>query len=122
MIKVVGAALIQNEEGKYLAERLNKEIVGGVLVPPGGKLEENESVRECIIRELKEELNIDVEITKLEAITEEKYEDGYWIFVLYGAKIIGGTPTIMEQGKILEIKWVDISEIKNANSIKWVRN
>jgi ADP-ribose pyrophosphatase YjhB (NUDIX family) len=105
-----------------LAVRLNKEVIGGVLVPPGGKLEADESVRECIIRELKEELNIDVEINKLEAITEEKYEDGYWVFILYGAKIIKGEPTIMEPDKILELRWVDISEVKNSNSIKWVRD
>lgn len=121
MIKVIGSALIKNQDGKYLAVRLNKEMVGGVLVPPGGKLEDNETVRECVIREVKEELNVDIEITKLEAITEEEYEDGYWIFVLYGARIINGTPTIMEPEKIIEVRWVDISEIKNSDTIGWLK-
>ena len=122
MIKVIGCALIQNAEGKFLAERLNKERVGGVIVPPGGKLEDNESVRNCVIREVKEELNIDIEITGLAAITEENYgeKDGDWIFIWYGARIISGTPTIMEPGKILELKWIDKTEFKNAQDIKWL--
>lgn len=120
MIKVVGSALIKNEEGKYLAVKLNKEIIGGVFVPPGGKLEQNETIRECIIREVKEELNIDIEIKKLEAITEEEYADGHWVFIMYGASIISGTPQIMEPEKILEIKWVDLSEFKNSNSIRFL--
>ena len=118
-IKVVGSALIRNEAGNYLVVRLNKEQDGGVVVPPGGKLEQDESVRDCILREVKEELNIDIEITKLEAVSEEKYEEGYWTFIFYGAKIIGGTPEIMEEGKIMEVDWVDRSEIKNSVAINW---
>ncbi len=120
MIKVVGSALIKNDEGKILAIRLNKEFVGGVFVPPGGKLEQDETVRECVIREVKEELDIDIEITGIEGIEEEKYEDGYWLFILYGARIISGTPEIKEPGKIIEIKWLDRSELKNSDSITWL--
>ncbi len=120
MIKVVGSAIIENEKGKVLAIRLNKEIVGGVFVPPGGKLENDETIRECVIREVKEELGIDIEITGIVGITEEKYDDGFWVFVLYGAKIIKGEPVIMEPSKILEIKWMDRDEFKNSNSIHWL--
>lgn len=120
MIKVVGSAIIRNNEGKILAIKLNKEIVGGVFVPPGGKLEPDETLRECIIREIKEELGIEIELTGIEGITEEKYDDGHWVFVLYGAKIISGVPEIKEPGKILEIKWIDISELKNSSFIKWI--
>jgi len=121
MIKVVGSAIIKNKQGKILAIKLNKEIVGGVFVPPGGKLEKDETIRECIKREVKEELGIEIELTGIEGITEEKYEDGYWVFVLYRAKITSGTPEIKEPGKILEIKWIDRDDLKNANCIKWLK-
>ena len=81
MIKIIATALIKNAEGKYLAERLNKELPEGIIAPPGGKLEENETLRECLIRELKEELDIDIEVDDIAAITEEKYDDGVWTFV-----------------------------------------
>lgn len=120
MIKVVGSAIIENDEGKVLAFRLNKEIVGGVFVPLGGKLEDNETIRECVIREVKEELGIDIEIAGINGITEEKYADGFWVSILYGAKILKGTPKIMEPEKILEIKWIDRDKFKNSDAIHWL--
>lgn len=121
MIKIVGSALIKNSEGKYLAVRLDKEVVGGVFVPPGGKLEENESLRDCVIREVKEELDLEISIKGIVALTEEKYDDGYWTFVFYEASIVSGIPKIMEPSKIIEVKWVDISEMKNSESIRWLK-
>jgi len=122
MIKVIGSALIKNTEGKYLALKLKKEIVGNDFVPPGGKLEENETLRECVIREVKEELNIDIEVKRINGITEEKYDDGIWTFVLFDCVIIFGEPQIVETNKISELKWVELSEIKNSNSIHWVKS
>ncbi len=122
MIKVIGSALIKNTEGKYLALKLKKEIVGNNFVPPGGKLEENETLRECVIREVKEELNIDIEVKGIKGITEEKYDDGIWTFVLFDCEIISGEPQITEPEKISELKWVELSEIKHSNSILWVKD
>jgi len=122
MIKVIGSALIKNTEGKYLALKLKKEIVGNNYVPPGGKLEENETLRDCVIREVKEELNIDIDVKGIKGITEEKYDDGTWTFVLFDCVIIFGEPQITELDKISEIKWVELSEIKNSNSILWIDN
>lgn len=122
MIKVIGSALIKNNEGKYLALKLKKEIVGNNFVPPGGKLEENETLRECVTREVKEELNIDIDAKGIKGVTEEKYEDGIWTFVLYDCVIASGEPQIVEPDKILEIKWVKLSEIKNSKSILWVND
>ena len=120
MNKIVGSAIIKNEDGKILAVRLNKEKQGGVWVPPGGKLEEGETLRESIIREVKEELDIEIEITSLAGISEEKYGDEHWVFVFYNAKIIKGTPQIMESGKILEVAWIDKEKIKNGVNICWI--
>lgn len=120
MIKIIGSALIKNNEGKYLALKLKKQIVGSYFVPPGGKLEENETLRECITREVKEELGIDIDVKGIMGITEEKYEDGIWTFVLFDCVISKGEPQIIEPDKISEIKWVELSEIKNSDSILWI--
>ena len=122
MNKVIASAIIQNNDGKVLAIRLNKETEEGVLVPPGGKLEEGETLRKTVIREVKEELGINVEILGLAGIAEEKYGGEYWVVVYYRAKIVDGTPKIMEPGKILEIAWVDIEDLKNADKVCWVKS
>jgi ADP-ribose pyrophosphatase YjhB (NUDIX family) len=120
MIKVVGGVLIQNLDGKFLAIRLDKEVTGGVIVPPGGKLEQNETIRDCIVREAREELGIEVELQDLAAVSEEHFEDGSWVFVYYNGTIVSGTPTIREPEKALEILWVEKSEFKNSQAIHWL--
>ncbi len=58
----VGAALVF-KEGKFLiTQRKDDDSFGGFWELPGGKKEPTESLEECVIRELKEELDIEVEI------------------------------------------------------------
>ncbi|HJT25175.1 MAG TPA: NUDIX domain-containing protein, partial [bacterium] len=58
----VGAALIF-KNGKFLiTQRRDEDSFGGHWEMPGGKKEPTESLEECVIRELKEELDIEVEI------------------------------------------------------------
>ena len=63
-IKVTGA-IIQNDNNFLIGRRGKDEKSAGMWEFPGGKLEEGESPKECIKRELKEELNIDAEIGEL---------------------------------------------------------
>jgi 8-oxo-dGTP diphosphatase len=58
----VGAALVF-KDGKFLiTQRKQDDSFGGFWELPGGKKEPTESLEECVIRELKEELDIEVEI------------------------------------------------------------
>ena len=63
-IKVTGA-IIQNDNNFLIGRRGKDEKSAGMWEFPGGKLEEGESLKECIKRELKEELNISAEIGEL---------------------------------------------------------
>lgn len=121
MNKVVIAARIKNKEGKVLAVHLNKEKPEGVWVMPGGKIEDNESARNCVIREAKEELGIDIKPIKICGISEVSYgENNIWVFVYYDAEIISGTPTPQEENKTLEVKYIDPSELNAAETILWL--
>jgi 8-oxo-dGTP diphosphatase len=58
----VGAALVF-KDGKFLiTQRKDDDSFGGYWELPGGKKEPTESLEECVIRELKEELDIEVGI------------------------------------------------------------
>ena len=64
VIKVTGAIIY--EENKFLiCRRGPNEKAAGLWEFPGGKLEINESLEDCVLRELKEELDIDAEIGEL---------------------------------------------------------
>jgi len=55
------AAFIQNENGDLLACRRAKEPVKGTLDLPGGFVDNDETAEKAIVREIKEELNGEVE-------------------------------------------------------------
>ena len=64
MLNVV-AAVIENDDGNVLIARRNlKKVQGGLWEFPGGKIEPNETKEEAIIREIKEELTIDIKVDK----------------------------------------------------------
>jgi len=55
----VGAAII-NEEGKILLiKRIKDDFLGGYYEMPGGEVEADETFKKCLIREVKEETNLD---------------------------------------------------------------
>lgn len=123
MIKLVCAAAIKNKEGKILAVHLNKEKPEGVWVTPGGKLEYDESCRDCVKREVKEELGVDIEVGEIIGISESEYDPGdIWTFLIFSAEIIKGEPKPMEQGKTLECKYIKREDLHDAKKIRWMNN
>ncbi len=121
MNKVVASAIIYNQEGKVLLIKGSPEK-GGYYSPIGGKLELNETLRETVIRECKEEIGVDIEVINLAGIYERKYDDGYWVFVYYACKILNGTPQILEPNKIVSLEYRDITDIEGYNDIKWLES
>ncbi|MEO1286670.1 MAG: A/G-specific adenine glycosylase [Chloroflexota bacterium] len=62
----VSAGIIRNEDGKLLiAQRPMDGLLGGLWEFPGGKQEQGETLPECLQRELREELAIEVEVGAL---------------------------------------------------------
>lgn len=61
--KHVGAGVIVDARGRVLlAQRQESSMLGGLWEFPGGKQEPGETIPACIVRELKEELGIDVRV------------------------------------------------------------
>lgn len=61
--KEVGAGVVVDARGRFLiAQRKETSMLGGLWEFPGGTREAGESIPQCIARELKEELGIDVEV------------------------------------------------------------
>jgi 8-oxo-dGTP diphosphatase len=62
---VVAAALIDQDGKILLQKRPSGKAMAGLWEFPGGKLEEGETPREALVRELHEELGIDVDAISL---------------------------------------------------------
>ena len=72
MINVV-AAIIKKDNHFLIVQRNRKKHMGLKWEFPGGKVEENETFVEALSREIKEELNIKINLQ--DKIAEEKYKD-----------------------------------------------
>ena len=69
----VVAAIIKREDCYLLAKRSKDKYMGLKWEFPGGKVEQNESFKEALSREILEELNVNIEIHK--KVAEERYQD-----------------------------------------------
>ena len=59
-IEVVGAILIDNQENILCTQRKNSGVLALKWEFPGGKVETGETPQEALIREIKEELELDI--------------------------------------------------------------
>ena len=69
----VVAAIIKSEDYYLLAKRSKDKYMGLKWEFPGGKVEQNETFKEALSREILEELNVNIQIHK--KVAEERYQD-----------------------------------------------
>ncbi len=69
----VAAGIILKDDKVLIAKRPDDKHMGGLWEFPGGKIESNETPLEGLIRELKEEINIDVK----QAVLRQKIIHNY---------------------------------------------
>jgi 8-oxo-dGTP diphosphatase len=85
LILVVAAALIDADNRVLVAQRPPGKKLAGLWEFPGGKVDEGERPEQALIRELREELGIDVREPCLAPLTfaSHAYEDFHLLMPLY---------------------------------------
>ena len=107
----VTAAILEKDGKILIAKRdIGDELFAGLWEFPGGKVEEGETPEECMAREIKEELNILVEVGELITSNKHKYPHGIFELLAYKVKYISGKIVLNAHN---EIKWVNIDEMAN---------
>lgn|SRR5690554_113409 len=110
-IRVVCAII--HQENKILAvQRSEKMALPLKWEFPGGKIEENESEVDCIKREIKEELNIDIKIKKRLTPSSHSYEDFSIELIPYISVYQSGVLTLNEHKQRL---WLDKEALINLD-------
>ncbi len=113
---IVTAAIIVSPDGRILvSQRPNHCASAGKWEFPGGKLEPGESPRQALVRECKEELDIDVEVGDIyETIHVPKSEKSI-LLMFYLAKILSGVPTSMENNAF---QWLTPGEMRHIDLLE----
>jgi 8-oxo-dGTP diphosphatase len=103
---VAACALIDADGRVLIAQRPSGKPMAGLWEFPGGKVESGEQPEESLIRELKEELGIDVKQECLAPLTfaSHRYPDFHLLMPLYVCRW-----------------WEGIVEAREAQRLKWVR-
>ncbi|SDY49532.1 8-oxo-dGTP diphosphatase MutT [Tindallia californiensis] len=105
----VTAAILRNESNKILiARRPPGKNLAGYWEFPGGKIEENESPEESLKRELKEEMNITVEVGKQLGETTHTYDTFTVHLMLYETALLSGDIQLKEHDRMA---WVAAEEL-----------
>ena len=105
------AGVIQNKEGKILCTMRDAgkyDYVSFKWEFPGGKIEENETQVETLARELREELDLEVEIGDFFTQVEHDYPDFHLSMALYLCKY---HDTDLKLNVHKDIKWLDPKDI-----------
>jgi len=112
IVLVVACALIDVDGRVLLAQRPQGRAMAGLWEFPGGKMEAGERPEQTLIRELKEELGIDVKEACLAPLTfaSHTYEDFHLMMPLYVCRRWEGTATPLE-GQ--QLAWVRPNKLRD---------
>jgi 8-oxo-dGTP diphosphatase len=109
----VTCAIIRNEENEILVvQRGEKTDHPFKWEFPGGKLKENETEEECIIREVREELSLEIVICKRLAVTEYDYGFKKIRLIPFVCDTLDELPFLSEH---VAYKWLDPPELKKID-------
>ena len=107
--KNIGVAVIWNEKGQILIDRRRAQgLLGGLWEFPGGKIEGGETVEECIKREIKEELGIEIEVGDRLISIDHAYSHFRVTLNVHHCRHLTGVPQPIECD---EVRWVTLDEL-----------
>lgn len=113
-IELTNMCLVYDEKRILVQEKKGTRHEGG-LVFPGGHIEEGESLRDSIIREIKEETGLTIYNPQPCGFKDWIQSDGTrYIVLLYKTNKFEGELKASEEGRVF---WLDRKDIPDANLI-----
>lgn len=109
----VAAAIIKDNNRIFATQRGYGEFKDGWEFP-GGKIEENETPREALVREIKEELDIIIIVEKLIDIVEYDYPNFHLTMHCYLCTIVAGDLVLKEHKAA---RWITKEHL---GSVEWL--
>lgn len=109
---IVTAGVIMGHGKVLVAQRKQGSPQALLWEFPGGKVKEGEEPREALRRELKEELDIDVEVGKIFEAVYYPYPNDPILLLAYHCRIEKGLLNPLE---CHDLRWVNLKELKELS-------
>jgi A/G-specific adenine glycosylase len=105
----VTAGVIWNGHGRFLITRRPLDgLLGGLWEFPGGKRRPGEELPDCLIREIREELAIEIEIGALLCTVEHAFTHFQMTLYAFHCQWLHGEPQCLG---CTDLRWVTLSEL-----------
>lgn len=113
MIQVVCAIIVRENRAVLVCQRAPGSHLGGLWEFPGGKVEPGESPEAALIREMREELAIEVRCGRALSPVEWDYGRGAMRLLPYLCRITAGEPRALEHAAL---RWCCCEEF---SALEW---
>ena len=104
----VSAALIFRDGKLLITQRHASSHLGGLWEFPGGKREAGETAAQCLVREIREELGVEITVGELFAEVSHAYPEKIVRLKFFVCKMISGEPRPLD---CAAVKWAAKSEL-----------
>jgi 8-oxo-dGTP diphosphatase len=113
----VGGLILQ--DGKVLLLLRKRPPEAGTWSLPGGRVEFGERLEDAVVRELREELGITVEVESLVCVINHivPADNAHWVAPAYRVRLVSGEPLNLEPEKTAAIEWFPLSNLPENLSI-----
>lgn len=102
------ASVVARTTDSVLLVKEGKENVQGTWNLPGGRVEEGEDPTETAVREIKEEVGVDVDLVGLVGVYlgQDAFVDGPFLSIAYMGEL-SGEPRAVSTDTVEAVEWVD---------------
>ncbi len=112
MIEAVNVVIINKDKKALIAKRKPDKPMPNKWEFPGGKLEKNETLQECGVREIKEELDLDIEIDSYLGVEKLTHDTKRYNLHFYTAHKIDETQEL-KLYEHTESAWIGMKDLNN---------
>jgi mutator protein MutT len=104
----VAAGLVFDGGRLLITQRPAEKHLGGLWEFPGGKLDDGESYPDCLRRELREELGVEVAVGSMLAAIEHAYPEKTVRIQFYRCSLTSGVPSAIE---CADLEWITADQL-----------
>jgi 8-oxo-dGTP diphosphatase len=106
--KLVVAGLIVGDGQCLITQRRADQALPLQWEFPGGKVEPGEAPVAALVRELREEIGVEVAVGRIWDVLFHAYPDFDLVMLVYACRVVGGEPRAVE---VADLRWLPPAEL-----------